>query len=69
MKGMVFFMIYVFALLVIVAFIIQKDKILNSKKNITMYLLLSFIGLFLGILYEINPYMPSISFLLENSFS
>lgn len=62
-------MIYIFALLIIYAFVKQKDKILKSNKNIIMFLLLTTIGILLGILYEINPYMMSLSYFLENSLS
>lgn len=58
-------MIYVFGLTIIITFIRQKDKLLKSKKNLAIYLMLSFIGLGMGVVYMINPYLPSISMVME----
>ncbi len=58
-------MIYVFGLTIIITFIRQKDKLLKSKKNMAIYLMLSFIGLGMGVIYMINPYLPSISMVME----
>ena len=58
-------MIYVFAITIIYTFISQKDKLLRSKKNMILYLLLSILGLSMGMIYLINPYLPSISVLIE----
>ncbi len=58
-------MIYIFGLTIIITFIRQKDKLLKSKKNLAIYLMLSCIGLGMGVVYMINPYLPSISMILE----
>jgi hypothetical protein len=58
-------MIYVFGLTIIITFIRQRDKLLKSKKNLAIYLMLSFIGLGMGVVYMINPYLPSISMMME----
>ncbi len=58
-------MIYVFGLTIIITFIRQRDKLLKSKKNLAIYLMLSFIGLGMGVVYIINPYLPSISMMME----
>lgn len=58
-------MIYVFGLTIIITFIRQKDKLLKSKKNLAIYLMLSFIGLGMGVVYMVNPYLPSISMVME----
>lgn len=58
-------MIYVFGLTIIITFIRQKDKLLKSKKNLAIYLVLSVIGLGMGVVYMINPYLPSISMMME----
>ena len=58
-------MIYVFGLTIIITFIRQKDKLLKTKKNLAIYLMLSFIGLGMGVVYMINPYLPSISMMME----
>ncbi len=62
---MVLIMIYVFGGTIIYTLIRQRDKLLKSKKNLFLYLLLSIIGLAMGIIYIINPYLPSISQMLE----
>lgn len=58
-------MIYVFGLTIIYTFYKQREKLLSSKRNLALYVLLSTIGITLGIVYLINPYLPSLSFLLE----
>lgn len=58
-------MIYVFGLTIIITFIRQRDKLLKSKKNLAIYLMLSFIGLGMGVVYMINPYLPSITMMME----
>ncbi|MDF2942046.1 MAG: putative rane protein [Herbinix sp.] len=58
-------MIYVFSMTIIYTLIKQKDKLLKAKRNMVLYLLLSIIGVGLGVIYLINPYLPSISLLME----
>ena len=58
-------MIYVFGITILYTLVHQRDKLLRSKKNLVLYLLLSTIGLAMGIIYIINPYLPSISQALE----
>lgn len=58
-------MIYIFSVTIIYTLIKQKDKLLSEKRNLVLYLLLSFIGIGLGVVYLINPYLPSLSLLLE----
>jgi hypothetical protein len=62
---MVIIMIYIFGFTIIFTLIKQKDKLLRSKKNLVLYLLLSIIGMTMGIIYLINPYLPSISLMME----
>jgi hypothetical protein len=50
---------------IIYTLIKQKDKLLKAKRNMVLYLLLSIIGVGLGVIYLINPYLPSISLLME----
>jgi len=54
-------MIYIFSITIIYTFIKQKDKLLREKRNMALYLVLSILGLSLGVLYIINPYLPSLS--------
>ncbi len=58
-------MIYIFGFTIIFTLIRQREKLLKSKKNLILYLLLSIIGMAMGILYLINPYLPSISLMME----
>lgn len=58
-------MIYVFAATIIYTLIKQRNKLLSKKRNLVLYLFLSAIGLTLGIIYLVNPYLPSLSLFLE----
>lgn len=58
-------MIYIFAATIILTLIKQRDKLLSKKRNLVLYLFLSVIGLALGVVYLVNPYLPSFSLLLE----
>ena len=58
-------MIYVFGGLLLITFIKEKDELLKKKRNICLFLLLSVIGLALGIVRMIYPYIPSIVYTLE----
>lgn len=58
-------MIYVFVILLIISFIKEKDLLLKIKRNLLLFMALSVCGIILGIVHIVNPYIPSISFLLE----
>ncbi len=58
-------MIYIFSFMIIYTLIRQKEKLLSCKRNLIIYLFLSVIGIALGIVYLINPYIPSISSMME----
>jgi uncharacterized membrane protein HdeD (DUF308 family) len=58
-------MIYVFSVTIIYTFIKQRDKLLHDKKNLVLYVLLSVLGIALGVVYLINPYLPSLTTILE----
>ncbi|MGF7144598.1 multisubunit Na+/H+ antiporter MnhB subunit [Anaerotaenia torta] len=58
-------MIYIFGFTIIYTLIRQREKLLKSKKNLIIYLFLSTVGLALGIVYLINPYLPSITLMME----
>lgn len=60
-------MIYVFSFTIIYTLIKQRDKLLKNKKNLALYLILSMMGISLGIIYMINPYLPSLSMFLEKN--
>jgi len=58
-------MIYIFGGLLLISFIKQKDVILNKKRNLVLFLLLSVCGIALGTVHMISPYIPSIAYSLE----
>jgi multisubunit Na+/H+ antiporter MnhB subunit len=58
-------MIYVFAITIVYTLIKQRNKLLSKKRNLVLYLFLSAIGMALGVVYLFNPYLPSLSLLLE----
>ncbi len=58
-------MIYIFSFTIVFTLIRQREKLLSKKRNLILYLLLSVIGITLGVIYMINPYLPSISSMME----
>lgn len=58
-------MIYIFSFTIIYTLIKQWDKLLSRKKNLALYLILSVLGITLGLIYLVNPYLPSLSMYLE----
>jgi hypothetical protein len=58
-------MIYVFAVTAIYTFVKKKQELLSLKRNLALFLILCIIGFSLGIIYMINPYLPSITAILE----
>lgn len=58
-------MIYIFGITVVYALVRQYKQLLGRKRNLFVYLMLSVIGFALGIIYMINPYLPSLSYFLE----
>ena len=58
-------MVYVFGGLLIVSFIKQRDVLLSKKRNIFVFLFLSAIGIALGVVRMISPYIPSIAYKLQ----
>ena len=60
-------MMYVFGGLLIASFIKQKDVLFSKKRNLIL-VLLSAIGIALGAINMIRPYIPSIAFSLEKYF-
>jgi len=62
---MEFNMIYIFSFTALFTLIKEKDKLFREKRNIALYLILSILGLTLGIVYLINPYLPSLAMYME----
>ncbi len=58
-------MIYIFSISIIYTLIKERDKLLQKKKNLVLYILLSLMGIGLGVVYLMNPYIPSLSLLME----
>lgn len=59
-------MLYIFIILLIIAFFNQKKKLFLDKRNLVLFLFLSAVGITLGIIHAVNPYLPSIAYTLEN---
>lgn len=58
-------MIYVFGATAIYTLIKERQKLLKEKRNLVLYLILTMIGFALGIIYLLNPYMPSLAMYME----
>jgi len=58
-------MIYVFSITAIYTLIKQRDKLLKEKRNLVLYLVLSVMGIALGVVYLLNPYIPSLTMYME----
>lgn len=58
-------MIYIFGATIIYTFVKEKDKLLSAKRNLILFFFLSVIGMTLGVIYIINPYLPSITLMLQ----
>jgi hypothetical protein len=58
-------MIYVFGGLLVISFVKQKELVLNKKRNLFLFIILSVCGIALGVVHSISPYIPSIAFVLE----
>ncbi len=58
-------MLYIFIILLIIAFISQRKKLYQEKRNLVLFLLFSLAGIVLGIVHNISPYIPSIAMRLE----
>jgi len=58
-------MIYIFGITIIYTLVRQWKDLTSKKRNLIVYLFLTVIGFALGIVYLINPYMPSLSQFLE----
>jgi uncharacterized protein YqgC (DUF456 family) len=43
----------------------HKDILLNKKRNLVLFLILSVCGIALGVVRMIYPYVPSIAYILE----
>lgn len=54
-------MIYIFLAFLVFIMIKKKNQLLSAKRNLILFLLLSIIGLSMGFIYEINPYIPTIA--------
>jgi hypothetical protein len=59
-------MIFIFAVSILYTLIYQRDDLLQNKGHIFLFLILSGIGVALGIIYVYNPYLPSITKLLAD---
>lgn len=60
-------MIFVLGILLVISFIREKDVLLNKKINAAVFLILSVIGIILGVIRMVYPYIPSLASLLEKN--
>ena len=58
-------MLYVFIVMLVGAFIRQRDKLFKEKRNIFLFALMSLTGIILGFIHTVSPYIPSIAMSLE----
>lgn len=54
-------MIYIFLVFLVFIMIKKKNQLISAKRNLILFLILSIIGLTMGFIYEINPYMPTLA--------
>lgn len=54
-------MIYIFLALLVFIMIKKKNQLLSAKRNLILFLILSIIGLFMGFIYDMDPYIPTIA--------
>lgn len=60
-------MIYIFTATIIYTLIRQWKELLSKKRNLVLFLCLSIIGITLGVVYLLNPYLPSLSLVFEKN--
>lgn len=58
-------MLYIFIILLVLSSIKEREVLLKEKKNIGFFLVLSIIGIALGIVHMVNPYLPSLAMVIE----
>lgn len=58
-------MLYIFVILLIAAFISQRKKLLEEKRNPLLFLFFSLTGIVLGVVHNVSPYIPSLALRLE----
>lgn len=61
-------MMIIFAVLLIASFIRNKETLFSKKRNMAVFVMLSAIGIALGIVDMIRPYIPSIAYAIEKYF-
>lgn len=58
-------MIYIFSTASVYSLVKNWKKLLEQKRNLVLYLILTGMGLGLGVIYLMNPFLPSISMYIE----
>lgn len=58
-------MIYIFGAILVASLIKKRDELLSKKRNLAVFIALSAIGIALGAVHMIRPYVPSIAYTLE----
>lgn len=58
-------MIYIFGVLLIYTLIREKDTLFRKKRNMLLFLFLSFLGGFLGVVHMLSPHVSSLVYIVE----
>ena len=58
-------MIYIFGLLLIYTLYRQWNKLLEEKRNLLVFIILSLISISMGLIHEFRPYSNSIAYIIE----
>lgn len=58
-------MLYLFGLALVCSFIKQRDKLFKVKRNLIVFMVLSVLGITMGIVHSFYPYFPSLAMSLE----
>ena len=58
-------MIYFFSILILYTLYSQWEKIIDKKRNLMLFILLSITGIAMGVFHTIRPYAPSIAYMIE----
>lgn len=58
-------MFYVFLIGLIGSFFIERKKLMKRKINLVLFISLSIIGITLGIIHMVSPYLPTVASLVE----
>lgn len=61
-------MIYIFGLLLIYTLYSQWNKLIEEKRNLLVFIILSLIGISMGLIHELRTYSNSIAYMIEKAY-